>query len=417
MLKPALRRAWRGRQTLQFGAGRAHAVKLGPVDPATGAFLELLDGTRGLPLLRQEAPRYGLAPGQADALLDALATAGLLDDTTGGGEPAARLRARPDVLERLRADHAALSVVHREPAAAVERLAARRATRVQVRGAGRVGATVATLLAAAGVGRVDVQDGGCVTPWETAPGGLPPDRIGERRAVAAQQEVRRWSPGARGKGGGRPRAAPEPPRGGGRGLPRQGPEPPLGGRRGRPRQGPEPSLGRSPGRPREGPELPLALVVMAPRDGLGAYAPDPGAVEQLMAAGVPHVYAGVLEGTGVVGPLVLPGESACSGCMAAERCEREPEWPRMVAQWRSGGRREGVAACDIALATMVAGLAAAHALTFLDGRLPPIAGARLECALPALSWETCRPAPHPRCGCGAAAEGGAAEQEAGGVHV
>ncbi|NGN68370.1 hypothetical protein G5C51_31285, partial [Streptomyces sp. A7024] len=223
-----------------------------------------------------------------------------------------------------------------------------------------------------GVGRVDVQDGGCVAPWETGPGGLAPERVGERRAVAAQKEVRRWTPGARGTGG---------------------------------------------GRAREGPEPPLALVVFAPRDGLGAYAPDPAAAEQLMSAGVPHVYAGVLEGTGVVGPLVLPGGTACAGCLAADRCEREPEWPRLLAQWRSGGRREGVPACDIALATMVAGLVAAHALTFLDGRLPPVAGARLECALPALSWETSRPVPHPRCGCGAAVEGGAAEQEAGGVHV
>src|SRR5690242_9708264 len=65
MLKPALRRGWRSRDTVQFGVARAHAVVLGPVDTATGSFLELLDGTRGLPLLRQEARALGLPEGRA----------------------------------------------------------------------------------------------------------------------------------------------------------------------------------------------------------------------------------------------------------------------------------------------------------------------------------------------------------------
>ncbi|WP_181789219.1 ThiF family adenylyltransferase, partial [Streptomyces phytophilus] len=145
-----------------------------------------------------------------------------------------------------------------------------------------------------------------------------------------------------------------------------------------------------------------------------AYAPDPEVARRYREAGIPHVYAGVLEGTGVVGPLVLPGGSACAGCLAAARAEREPEWPRMLAQWRAGGDREGVAACDVALATMVAGLTAAHALTFLDGRLPVCTGARLEFALPGLAWELTELDPHPRCGCGAAA---AADRDTGVVHV
>ncbi|MCC3779931.1 ThiF family adenylyltransferase, partial [Streptomyces sp. UNOB3_S3] len=59
MLKPALRRAWRSRDTVQFGVAPAHAVLLGPVDTATGSFLGLLDGTRGMPLLREEARGMG----------------------------------------------------------------------------------------------------------------------------------------------------------------------------------------------------------------------------------------------------------------------------------------------------------------------------------------------------------------------
>ena len=95
----------------------------------------------------------------------------------------------------------------------------------------------------------------------------------------------------------------------------------------------------------------------------------------------------MIEATGVVGPLVLPGGTACAGCLALTRTDRDPQWPRMLTQWRSG-RRNAVQACDLGLATAVAGLAAAHALSFLDGELPASTGARWEAALPLLDWRS-----------------------------
>lgn len=80
MLKPALRRAWCTQGTVQFGVTAAHAVKLGPMDIATGCFLELLDGTRGLPLLREEARELDLSDHQVDTLIRRLLDAGLIDD-------------------------------------------------------------------------------------------------------------------------------------------------------------------------------------------------------------------------------------------------------------------------------------------------------------------------------------------------
>jgi hypothetical protein len=140
--------------------------------------------------------------------------------------------------------------------------------------------------------------------------------------------------------------------------------------------------------------------VVAPRDGLAAYAPDPRAAEPWIASGTPHLYAGVIEATGVVGPLVLPGGTACAGCLDLHRTDRDPQWPRMLAQWRSG-RRGAVQACDLGLATAVAGLAAAQALAFLDGELPAGTGARCEAALPLLDWRSERVGPHLDCSCGA----------------
>lgn len=367
MVKPALRRAWRDRQTVQFGMTSAHAVTVGPVDTATGSFLGLLDGTRGLPLLREEARAMGLPDGRVDDLVGRLTAAGLIDDATAGGAEADALRGRADVFDRLRPDLASLSVVHCEPGGAARRLAARRAMRVQVRGAGRVGATVASVLAAGGVGRVEVLDGGCTERWDVAPGGLGAESVGGRRDVAARQLVRRAAPGR---------------------APRAAESAEAAGDAGRGEPG-------------------LSLVIVAPRDGTAAYAPDPVAAEPWLRSGTPHLYAGVVEATGVVGPLVLPGGSACAGCIALGRADRDPGWPRMLAQWRSG-RGGPVPGCDIGLAASVAGLAAAHALSFLDGELPATAGVRWEVSMPLLDWRQEHMAPHPDCSCGA---GGQTEGE------
>ncbi|KPC79853.1 MULTISPECIES: ThiF family adenylyltransferase [Streptomyces] len=362
MLKPALRRAWRGRNTVQFGVTPAHAVTLGPMDIATGSFLELLDGTRGLPLLREEARALDLSDRHVDILVSRLTEAGLLDDPDAGGPEADALRRRAETLERQRPDAAALSVVHPAPGGGLRRLAARRAMRVQVRGAGRVGAAIAAVLSGSGVGHVDVLDGGRAEPWDIAPGGLPASSVGERRDTAARQLVRRTAVG--------------------------GPPRPGGGTAG---TGAAPACG----------EPALSLIVVAPRDGLSVYAPDPDTAASWIASGTPHLYAGVIEATGVVGPLVLPGGTGCAGCLALNRAEADPQWPRMLAQWRSG-RRTCVQACDLGLATAVAGLAAAHALSFLDGELPGSTGARWEAAMPLLDWRSQRLEPHLDCVCGAA---------------
>ncbi|GAA3046075.1 hypothetical protein GCM10020000_27360 [Streptomyces olivoverticillatus] len=58
---------------------------MGPVDTATGCFLGLLDGARGLPLLREEAQALGLPEGRADGVVERLTAAGLIDDARAGG--------------------------------------------------------------------------------------------------------------------------------------------------------------------------------------------------------------------------------------------------------------------------------------------------------------------------------------------
>ncbi|MEU9110839.1 ThiF family adenylyltransferase [Streptomyces sp. NPDC048483] len=358
MLKPALRRGWPNRETVRFGVAPAHAKVVAPVDTATGSFLAMIDGTRTLQQLVTAAGSLDLTPAHARGVVARLGAAGLLEAPAAGGPAADAVRADGPAFERLRPDVASLSVRHPEAAGALGRMGARRAVRVRVRGTGRVGAAVAALLSASGIGRVDVLDGGNVAPGDVTPGGLPAERIGERRDAVARQLVRQSSPWSS--------------------TPR--PRVPV-------------SDSGEPG---------LSLVVLTPRDGLAAYAPDPVLSEPLVTAGIPHLYAGVIEGTGVVGPLVLPGGSACARCDELRRTEAEPAWPLLLAQWRSGRTSCAVPACDAALATAVAGLATVQALTFLDGELPPCTGARMELPLPCASVRTVGIAPHPECGCGAA---------------
>ena len=344
-LKPALRRAWRDRHTLQFGVGRAHTAVLESSGPADAVLLELLDGTRERDALADAAAGLGIPGERVDSLLRQLEQAGALDDADARRP---LLDLPPAELARLGPDLAALSLARPEPGRAPALLLARRRARVQVRGAGRVGAAVASVLAAAGVGRVEVVDSGSVLEQDTSPCGLSAADTGRSRAAAARAAVRRAAPG-------RPDDAAD--------------------------------LSRVPD-----------LVVIAPRGDSAGLLADPGLSRELLHAGVPHLYAGVLETLGTVGPFVLPGRSACGNCLSHHRADEDPAWPRLLAQHCSG-RSGGSAACDSALATTVAGLAALHSLMFLDGGSPPSLGAWAEVSMLDGSMRRRPLEAHPDCGC------------------
>ncbi|MEZ0091032.1 ThiF family adenylyltransferase [Streptacidiphilus sp. EB129] len=344
-LKPALRRAWRDRDTLQFGISSAHSAILETTGPGDVAFLDLLDGTRELPALKAEAQRLGIEPERADALLAELRSGRVLDDSMA---QRALLELPPAEVARLGPDLAALSLAHPEPGAAPARLLARRRARIEVRGAGRVGTAVASVLAAAGVGQVRVTDGGKVLEQDSAPAGLLPTDTGRPRAAAARAAVGRAAPG----------------------------------------------------RPDEQADSVRApdLVVIAPRGATAGLMPDPQLSRDLLHSGTPHLYAGVLETLGTIGPFVVPGAGPCGRCLSLHRTDEDPAWPRLLAQHCSG-RGGGTAACDTALATTVAGLAALHCLIFLDGGAPPSLGAWAEVSMVDGSMRRRPLRPHPECGC------------------
>lgn len=128
--------------------------------------------------------------------------------------------------------------------------------------------------------------------------------------------------------------------------------------------------------------------------------PDPCTVTALMESGTAHLAVRLRDGRGLVGPLVLPGQTSCLRCADLVRTARDPEWPRLAAQLLG---RIGHAGPDTVRAT--AALAVSEVTVLLDrddrgGTLwPACLNTTLELDLrPARllrrSWR-----PHPDCGC------------------
>jgi hypothetical protein len=344
-LKPALRRLWRDGTTLQLGPDPARAVVIGGLDARSARLVESLDGSQDLTGLHATAARMGIGSTQVDDLLVLLARSGVLEDAAADHSV---LGAIPrDERDRLAPDLAAASLAR--PGAdggGVGVISRRRSRVVAVHGAGRVGAALAALLAAAGVGTLVVEDAATTVWGDVSPAGLGPDDVGARRQDAASRAVRRFAPSVRTRAGTSGSLTPH-----------------------------------------------IAVVTGEP------VGHDARAVDRLVRAGVPHLFARVRDVTGLVGPLVLPGRSSCQRCHDLHRADRDPAWPSIAAQLSSAGRHRVVAG-DVVLATAVAAHAGLQVLAFLDGDpAPPTLDGTLEIGQPdglvrRRSWSA-----HPACGC------------------
>lgn len=345
VLKPAMRRVWRDGSTLQLGLDPRRATVLSGLTPALLGTLDLLDGTRRSHEVLRDAAEVGGGEQAAAELVELLHDAGALDDASG-----ALLCGGADERARMAPEHAALSLLHPAPGLARELLARRRRAHVRIIGAGRVGATVARLLAASGVGGISVEDPGILRPADLMPGGAIGAEIGVPRQLALA------------------------------GIP-------------------------EPLRPA------VDLVLIAPIGSLEIPLADATA---LVADGVPHLVARVRELSGIIGPLVLPGRTCCLRCLHLHRSDRDPAWPMISAQLLGPERDEDPAAVSLcATVAGLACLQALEFLDAPPGSAsgpdgwaagnggsaPATAGGTLELTLPdwrlrRRSWNV-----HPLCGC------------------
>jgi hypothetical protein len=334
-LVPGLRRLWRDRHTLQLGVDPARASVLEVADPGVVRLLDLLDGEHTERGVLAYAVRAGIAEADARDLLAALRGANLLL-SAGSFLPAAL----PEpTRRRLTVEAAALALRGRDRCGTPAQLLRRRAAaRVVLNGAGRLAAPLATALADAGVGHVNPDLQGVVTPGEPVGGVLRGSDVRRPRASAVADAVRR--------------AAPE-------------------------------------------------TQTRAVRAGESAFVVHLGADRPaaLLAAGHarrrrPHLMIGVRDTTVVVGPLVPPAGRPCLNCVDLHRCDRDPAWPALAAQLGEPAVEPTSASTVLA----AAGYAAAEVLGFLDGEAPETVGATVEISAPGRfrrrTW-----APHPSCDC------------------
>ncbi|MER5998836.1 thiamine biosynthesis protein ThiF [Nonomuraea angiospora] len=443
-VKPALRRIIRDKHTLQYGAHPLRAVMLSGLTEAVRRWIEGLDGTRDLECVLSDAAAAGLDEIRARSLLDQLAAQGALHDAATSPAPIADLSLAER--DRLRPDLDALDLASTAPDGAIGLIARRRERRVRVYGAGRVGAQVAALLAASGVGTIRILDPATARPCDITPGGLTWAEVGLPREVGSAMVARRLTSGGRtptarrspaastatttpkpiattgtnaakpiaiaGTGSTRasdnPRATANGPRA--EGAPTAQPAQPQRPQAGKgprttratqgtriPRteedeSGPRPSVNAMAGGPYLGdqsdrPDL-VILTPVAPLDGV--------LVNELTLLGIPHLLASAFEGHGTVGPLVIPGKTACLHCLDLTRRDRDPMWPIVTA--RLGGYPPGEIACDVTLAALVAAAVAGHALAYLDGRESAVTNGTMD-VTPDWRWKRRSWTIHPQCRC------------------
>ncbi len=380
-IKPGLLVVWRDRDTLQIGIDPRRAVALTGMGGAA-ALIRLLDGSREHSQVLAAADRLGIPREQADRVIGLLAAAGALQDF-----PAAELRALPDEQrDRLARELATASLAHGHADGGVRALARRQVASVRVYGVGPVGSEIARLLTASGVAHVTCTGQLTQAAARLDIAGRPP-RPRQNRASTATASAPPQSRSSH--------AAPA--------TPAQSRTSPAASATPRPRRT-EPT---APATPQPSPTSPAASG--APRRrGAAGQRPDLAVLTdaypaelpaQLVASGVPHLAASAREAIGVVGPLVLPGQTACLGCVELARSDRDPAWPFILAQL--AGQAAHPVACAATLAAAVAAQAVSQVLSCLDLARPSgaVTNATLELVSPGWQWRRRSWPRHAQCRC------------------
>jgi len=342
VVKTALRRLWRDSTTLQIGVHHERTVVVAGVGDQVGRLLAAFDGAHDRSALRARARSLGLDAAIVDRLVSMLTEAAVLDDAATDTRAVAVL---PRIeRDRLAPDIASMSLVSGQLDGGLSTVSRRQLATVGVVGGGRVGSAVATLLGAAGIGHLVVEDAAACRPADCGPAGAAIGDTGSTRAQATHAAIHRVSQITR-------------------------------------------TTALTPTQHYD-------VVVLA-----SGSPPEMAALNELVRSGVPHLRVVVREATAVIGPFVWPGSTSCLRCLELHRSDRDAAWPVIAAQLASGGSRNGIEACDIALATLAASITALQVLAFIDGGDPATRNGTLEIALP--DWRVRRRSwrAHPSCGC------------------
>ena len=327
----------RGRDRVQIGLDPDRAVLVEGLSDVASTALLHLDGATG----RHEVLAF--AP-ELEDVLDELDRRGLLEDDPGpyaGVSSVRRARQAPDI--------AGLALTTSSTPDALRVMARRARSAVVVRGTDRAAAHVAVGLAAAGIGVVALQGHDRIaTAADLTPVGPLEPHVSWREQVS--EAVRR-----------------------------EGAHPTAVGTRAR---------------------RPVLAVVCSAAD-VDVPWTDPELADDLLADGVPHLPVAVTGDAARVGPLVVPGSTACLWCLDHRARDLDAAWPALADQIRL--RHATARAQDGVLATVAAAMAVAQALQLVDApgtAAPACLGAQVELRTPDAIGRLLPVTRHPTCGCG-----------------
>lgn len=126
--------------------------------------------------------------------------------------------------------------------------------------------------------------------------------------------------------------------------------------------------------------------------------------DPLLREGTAHLVVRLTEGRAVLGPFVVPGETACLRCTDAYLTEEDPAWPLLVEQYARATRSDrpdGIPEpVDASLAALAVAWAARDLASYAEGATPGTLSSTVRLATRLEAIETRRWPRHPGCGCG-----------------
>lgn len=132
---------------------------------------------------------------------------------------------------------------------------------------------------------------------------------------------------------------------------------------------------------------------------------DPRLLKELHHGGIAHLPVRVRDGTGLVGPLVIPGLTSCLHCADLHRTDRDAAWPAVATQLRGavGSASRATILATAALAMHQVDLVMRAIGHTAAGRpapdVPPTLNTTLELDAEAYSIAARRWSRHPECPC------------------
>lgn len=131
---------------------------------------------------------------------------------------------------------------------------------------------------------------------------------------------------------------------------------------------------------------------------------EPRMVRDLHAGRIPHLPVRLRDGSGLVGPLVIPGVTSCLNCADLHRRDRDAAWPTVAAQLRDtvahADRATVLATAAVALNHINRVIAAVRGCAGARESAPPLTlNATLEFDVGAGSIVTRHWTRHPLCSC------------------